>query len=136
VIRVWLLALVVVALLSLVFPWPLAVGLLVPLWAVTRTRRDRGPRLFPSQMKDDIVRRDGERCYYCGDMTHDERDCPDGGDCPDCRQFDHVRAWAANGATRLRNGRVSCAFCNSRKGAGTPADLKAKVVAEWRRGHV
>jgi hypothetical protein len=131
VIRVWLLALATCWLMSL-FVGGWSWSLLILLAAYSLAHRQRGPRLFPAAMKDDIVRAQGVRCHYCGDPTHDERKCPNGGDCPDCRQFDHVRSWKSGGSTKRGNGVVSCQFCNSRKGAGSPAELKAKVLAEWR----
>lgn len=132
-IRLWLLAVATVLLLCLTVPWWMAFSLLVPFGLLARAARDRGPRLYPKAMRDEIVAAQGVKCFYCGTETHDEHDCPQGGDCPDCRQIDHAKAWAAGGSTKVRNGRVSCMFCNGRKGAGTPAELRAKVYAEWRQ---
>lgn len=131
--RLWLLVVGTVLLLCLTVPWWMAFSLLIPAGVLLRSARDRGPRLYPKEMRDEIVARDGVACFYCGTPTHDEAGCPEGGDCPDCRQIDHVRSWKNGGATRKRNGRVSCQFCNLRKGKGTPAELRAKVVAEWKR---
>lgn len=132
-IRLWLLALLTVALLAtVVTPWA-AVTLLVPFAVFAWSHRRRGPRLFPQYMRQYIIQRDGGHCYVCGVETHTKSDCPAGGDCPDCRQFDHVRAWADGGSTTVKNGKVSCSWCNSRKGAGTLEELRDQVRAEYGR---
>lgn len=121
-IRVWLLALVVVALLAFMFPWPLAVGLLVPLWAYGQARRRRarfdlrGPRDFTVEQRRVLHERDGGRCCYCGRAVHYESDCTTEGGCGTCFQADHVVAWSKGGPTTLRNGATSCRDGNLSKG--------------------
>lgn len=135
-IRLWLLVLGSVALLCLVVPWWAAVSLLVPFVAYLRHRRatiDRGPRLYPQWMRQAIIQRDGAHCYVCGVLTHPESECQRGG-CPDCRQFDHVKAWFRGGSTTVKNGKVACAWCNRRKGAGTLDELRDEVRAEYEAG--
>lgn len=75
---------------------------------------ERGPRLFPEDMRRAIYARDGGRCASCGVAVHWERDCPYG-ECERCYQADHVKAWANGGRTTLRNGACLCRACNQAK---------------------
>ncbi len=65
-----------------------------------------GQRGFTDEQRTAIYRRDGGKCFYCGEAVKwDEFEA------------DHVIAHTAGGPTDVRNGRIACSRCNRSKGA-------------------
>lgn len=87
----------------------------------------RGPRLFTTEMRKSILRRDGGRCVYCPTAVHFQADCPNGRlGCDDDYQCDHYTAWDDGGDTVPRNGVTACRWCNQHKGA-----LSIEEFRDW-----
>jgi 5-methylcytosine-specific restriction endonuclease McrA len=87
----------------------------------------RGPRLFTTAMRREILSRDGARCAYCPAVVHFAADCPNGRlGCDDDYQCDHYVAWDDGGDTAKRNGVTACRWCNQHKGA-----MSIEEFREW-----
>jgi 5-methylcytosine-specific restriction endonuclease McrA len=63
-------------------------------------------RMFKGVIRADIYTRDGGVCWYCNASVQLAG-----------AHIDHVIPWSRGGRTNLHNGVVSCAKCNTTKGA-------------------
>lgn len=63
-------------------------------------------RMFKGSIRATIYTRDGGVCWYCGATVK-----------LNGAHIDHVIPWSRGGRTNAHNGVVSCAPCNTRKGA-------------------
>jgi len=59
--------------------------------------------------RNNIFRRDGFKCQYCGSKEH--------------LTLDHVVPRSKGGGTNWRNLITACKFCNAKKGDNTPAEI-------------
>lgn len=63
-------------------------------------------RFFPSDMRQEVIRRDGNSCRYCG---------ADGDALGVELQMDHIHPWSKGGPTNVANAQLLCSPCNRMK---------------------
>lgn len=82
-------------------------------------RRVRIPRRRVHFSRNNIYRRDGYRCQYCGDRFN-------GADLT----FDHVMPRSRGGETSWTNIVASCQPCNRRKNSRTPSEARMPLLTQ------
>lgn len=82
-------------------------------------RRVRIPRRRVQFSRNNVYRRDGYRCQYCGERFS-------GADLT----FDHVMPRSRGGETTWTNIATSCQPCNRRKNSRTPSEARMPLITQ------